>query len=439
MKKLIWGFASLVLATNFAQAQSNTWEVSKGPKLAILTPIRIDIQKAPISPEPLPIPLEEVKEGVQDEQNDQVKIKTFTKSFAMDAGDKMNLSNKYGDVLIKIWDKREVKVEVEIKASSSQNGEAQRLLDETSIEAGKTGDLISFKTNMGNRDGNYGSRFRNGKMVWKREVKVNYVVYMPASNSLSMSTQYGNMTMGNFSGPLYAKVQYGNFTAGSLNSNNNYISVQYGKADVEEVNVATIKQQYGSGLTIGTVGTLDLNAQYVGVNIQKIRGNAIVKQQYGSGLTIGSVDNLELDAQYANVTLGTINGNANVKQQYNNISISSVNKLNLKAEYANVKVGSLKGDGSFKLSYNKLNIDNVAVGCRNLAIDADYAGVALGFGTGYHADFDLKTEYGKFKSGPAVYRTVQDEDNKKQYSGKIGNGGASKINIKTDYGSVTFN
>ena len=439
MKKLIWGLASLVLATNFAQAQSNTLEVSKGPRLAVLVPLSVDVQTAPVSPEPLPIPQDEVTKGVQDEQNDQVKSKNFTKSFAMDAGDKMNLSNKYGDVLIKIWDRREVKVEIEIKVSSSQNGEAQRLLDETSIEAGKAGDLISFKTIMGNRDGNYGSRFRNGKMVWKREVKVNYVVYMPASNSLSMSTQYGNMTMGNFSGPLYAKVQYGNFTAGSLNSNNNYISVQYGKADVEEVNVATIKQQYGSGLTIGTVGTLDLNAQYVGVNIQKIRGNATVKQQYGSGLTIGAVDNLELDAQYVNVTLGTINGNANVKQQYNSISISSVNKLNVKAEYANVKLGNLKGDGSFKLSYNKLNIDNVGAGCRNLAIDADYAGVTLGFGTGYHADFDLKTEYGKFKSGPAVYKTVLDEDNKKQYSGKIGNGGASKINIKTDYGSVTFN
>ncbi|NQX41837.1 hypothetical protein SAMN05421820_109103 [Pedobacter steynii] len=439
MKKLIWGVMSLVLATNFAQAQSNGWEGNKGVKLAILTPLRIDLQTAPISPEPLPVPLDGAQEGVQDDQSDPVRTKTFSKSFAMGASDKLNLSNKYGDVLIKIWDKREVRVDVEIKAYSSQNGEAQRLLDETTIEAGKTGDLISFKTNMGNRDGNYGSRVRNGKIVWKREVKVNYVVYMPTSNCLSMSTQYGNMTMGNFSGPLYAKVQYGNFTAGNLNSNNNYISVQYGKADVEEVNVATIKQQYGSGLTIGTVGTLDLNAQYVGVNIQKIRGNATVKQQYGSGLTIGSVDNLELDVQYANVTLGTINGNANVKQQYNNISISSVNKLNLKAEYANVKLGSLKGDGSFKLSYNKLNIDNVGAGCRNLSIDADYAGVALGFGTGYHADFDLKTEYGKFKPGPAVYRTVQDEDNKKQYSGKIGNGGASKINIKTDYGSVTFN
>ncbi|RQO67850.1 hypothetical protein DBR43_25405 [Pedobacter sp. KBW06] len=439
MKKLIWGLASLVLATNFAQAQSNVLEGSKGPKLAVLTPLRGDLQGAPISPEPLPVPLDQLKEVVQDDQNDGARSKTFSKSFAMDSGDKLNLSNRYGDVQIKIWDKREVRVDVDIKTYSSQDGEAQRLLDETTIEAGKSGDMISFKTNMGNRDGNYGSRFRNGKMVWKREVKVNYVVYMPASNSLSMSTQYGNMTMGNFSGPLYAKVQYGNFTAGSLNSNNNYISVQYGKADIEEINVATIKQQYGSGLTLGTVGTLDLNAQYVGVDIKKIRGNAVIKQQYGQGLTLGSVDNLELDAQYVNVTVGTINGNATVKQQYNNISIAAVNKLVIKGQYANVKVGTLKGDGNFKVGYNKLIIDQVNSGCRNLIIDADYAGVSLGFGSGYHADFDVKTNYGKFKSGPAVYKAIVDEDNTKQYSGKIGNGGNAKISIKADYGSVSFN
>lgn len=439
MKKLIWGLASLLLATNFAQAQSNTWEGSRGPKLAILAPVKVDIQMAPVSPEPLPVPVDEVQEGVQDDQNDPVRTKTFSKSFAMDGSDKLNLSNKYGDVLIKIWDKREVRVDVEIKAYSSQNGEAQRLLDETTVEAGKTGDLISFKTNMGNRDGNYGSRVRNGKIVWKREVKVNYVVYMPASNSLSMSTQYGNMTMGNFSGPLYAKVQYGNFTAGNLNSNNNYISVQYGKADVEEINVATIKQQYGSGLSLGTVGTLDLNAQYAVVDIKKIKGNAVIKQQYGQGLNVGSVDNLDLDAQYVNVAVGTVNGNATVKQQYNSIAIASVNKLNIRGEYANVKVGNLKGDGTFRVGYNKLIIDNVLTGCKSLIINADYATVSLGFGSGYHADFDVKTNYGGFRPGPASSRTISDEDNSRQYSGKIGNGGASKITIKADYGSVSFN
>ncbi|SHG73924.1 hypothetical protein [Pedobacter caeni] len=437
MKKLILGLASLGLAANFAQAQSSVWEGSKGPKLAVVAPVRTDLQTAPISPEPLP--LDQAQEGIQDDQNDPARSKTFSKSFPMDASDKLNLSNKYGDVLIRIWDKREVKVDVEIKAYSSQDGDAQRLLDETSIEAGKTGDVVSFRTIMGNRDGNYGSRVRNGKVVWKREIKVNYVVYMPASNSLSMSTQYGNMTMGNFSGPLYAKVQYGNFTAGSLNSNNNYISVQYGKADVEEVNVATIKQQYGSGLNIGTVGTLDLNAQYVGVNIKKVKGNATIKQQYGQGLNLGSVDNLDLDAQYANVTIGTINGNATIKQQYNNISITSVNKLVIKGQYANVKLGSLKGDGTFKVAYNKLIIDQVTSGCRNLMIDADYAGVSLGFGSGYHADFDVRTSYGGFKPGPASSRTISDDDNTKQYSGKIGNGGGAKISIKADYGTVSFN
>ncbi|PIH00636.1 hypothetical protein CS542_03835 [Pedobacter sp. IW39] len=35
---------------------------------------------------------------------------------------------------------------------------------------------------------------------------------------------------------------------------------------------AVVKQQYGSGLTIGAAGTLDLNAQYVTVRINTIRG-----------------------------------------------------------------------------------------------------------------------------------------------------------------------
>ena len=122
-------------------------------------------------------------------------------------------------------------MDVDIKVYSKDEQDAERLLDQTVIEAGKNGDQISFKTNFGMRGGKYGSKVKDGKTIWRREVKMNYVVYMPASNALILSNQYGNVNMGNFSGVLTAKVQYGDFTAGNLNSAENYLDVQYGKTN----------------------------------------------------------------------------------------------------------------------------------------------------------------------------------------------------------------
>jgi hypothetical protein len=372
-----------------------------------------------------------------DQDDDAVRVRNLTKTFPAERSDKINLSNQFGSMVIKVWDRKEVKIDISIRVNSSNEKRAQEFLDQVNIDAEKTGGQITCRTEI-DRDNNWLGRNKQA------EVKVSYVAYVPSSNALTVSQQFGNMTIGDYSGPLSATVQYGNLIAGKLSDDNNYISLQYGKGDIEELNKATIKQQYGSGLTIGTVAELTLNAQYAAVNITTIRGNAVIKQQYGSGLKIGSVNNLELTAQYANVDIGNIKGAATIKQQYNSIQIESAGKLSLKAQYAGVTIGSLKGDGDIGISYNQFNVAELGAGCKNLNINSTYANVSLGFATSYSGEFMVQKSYGNFKySSNTKVRLSDDsdEDNhstSKTYVGKIGNGGTSNIVVKANYGSVSF-
>jgi hypothetical protein len=370
-----------------------------------------------------------------------MRSKTFSKGFAVDQSDKIVLSNLYGSIQIKVWDRKEIQVDVDIKAYGNTDQDAQKLLDEVSIEASKSGDQVSYRTRMDQEQRNWGSGSRNGKK-WRREVRINYIVSMPAANALTLSQNYGSVTMGDLSGALYAKVQYGNFNAQNLSNTNNYVSVQYGNCNIQSLNGAVIKQQYGSAVTIGTVNTLDLNAQYAGVKITTIKGNANIKQQYGSGVTIGSVDNLNLNAQYANINVSTIKGNANIDQQYNNLSIGSVGKLNLKSQYTSVTVGALNGDGNFDMEYNKLSIAEISNACKALNVDGQYVGISLGFSNNYNADLDVHTNYASFKYADRVtarlLNDTKDYSSSKDYSGKIGNGSGATVKIKSDYGSVTI-
>jgi len=373
------------------------------------------------------------------EKEDPMRSKSVSKTFALDNSDKIVLANQYGSITIKIWDRKEIKADIDMRAYSNNEEDVQKLLEGITIEAGKSGDQVVVKTKM-DQKGNWGSGSRFGKR-WRREVKVDYVVYMPASNSLTMSQNYGNITMGDLSGPLYAKVQYGNFSAQNLSNISNYISVQYGNSNILSVNKAVIKHQYGSGLNIVTAGTLDVDAQYAAVTLATIKGNAVIKQQYGAGLTIGAVENLELDAQYTSVKLGNIKGNAKIGQQYNNLSIGTVGNLELNAQYTGAEIGILRGNGKFDMQYNKLSIGEVGTGCRALNIDAGYLNISLGFSADYDADLDVHTSYAGFSYGDkvSVKRTGNTEDsNSKTYTGKIGKGGGAAVKIKSDYGSVTI-
>lgn len=379
----------------------------------------------------------------QSQEDDQTgRSKTFSKTFTADQSDKINLSNQYGSILIKTWDRKEVKADVQIAAYSNNDSDAQKLLDEVNIEATKSGDQISFTTTIEDNHGNWGSGTRNGRK-WRREVKVNYVVYMPASNPLNVSQQYGNVTMADFSGPVNAKVQYGNFKAGNLSSASTNLSVQYGNTDVLQMNRATIKQQYGSGLTIGTVGTLNLSAQYAKTDIKTVTGEAVIKQQYGDGLTLGTVGQLTLNAQYTKVRIQSVKRNTNaIKIQYGGLDIGSIDNLNLSAQYTGVSIGNLAGDCNFNVQYNNLNVQHVTEACKRLIVDAQYVKVALNFADNYNANVDVQTSYAGFTHGSTVAaRQVGSDDDgssTKIYSGKIGNGSSNYVKVKSAYGNVSF-
>lgn len=345
------------------------------------------------------------------EQDDTpVKAKTFSKAFGVDRGDKINLNNQFGSITIKTWDKNEIKVDVDMKAYAKTDDEAQKLIDDVSISATKTGDLVSYKTEMGERNGNWGSSVKNGKTIWRREVKVHYTVYMPANNSLSASQQYGNITMGDFAGPTSIKVQYGNLLAGNLTNTNNYISIQYGKGEVKDMGGAQIKHQYGSGITLGTISnTLNLDAQYTSVKIAAVKGATSIKHQYGNGTTIGSVSGA----------------------------------LNVNTQYCGIKIGTLRGNLTSKAQYGNVTIDEIEAG-KDVDVDAQYTAVKLGFANNYNGDFEVKTSYASFNYGDNVTAKREGGDDRgysstKNYTGQIGKGGNAKVMVKLQYNGLSFN
>lgn len=345
----------------------------------------------------------------QDEQDDTpMKAKTFSKSFAIDKSDKVNLSNQYGSITVKTWSKNEIKVDVDMKAFAKTAEEAQKLIDDLSIEATKAGDLVTFKTERGDRNGNWGSSVKNGKTIWRREIKVHYVVYMPANNSLTASQQYGNITIDDFTGPTSLKLQYGDLIAGNLSNTNNYVSIQYGKGTVKDMGGATIKHQYGSGITIASVGNLDVNAQYTAVKIGSVKGTATIKHQYGGGTTIGT---------------------------------ASGGSINVNTQYAPIKIANLNSNLISRAQYSKVMVDDIEAG-KDIDVDAQYTSVNLGFATNYTADFDVKTQYGGFSYGNNVTAKKDDDgrnySSNKNYTGQIGKGGGAKVVVKTQYNSVTF-
>lgn len=238
------------------------------------------------------------------------KVKTYSKSYAVDANDKLEISNKYGRVTVNTWNKNEIKVDVQIKGIARDDGTAQKMIDAISIADSKDGNVISFKTNFGgnNNSNSIWSLFNNRNDRHKAEV--NYTIYMPSKNALEIDNRYGATELPDFDGKVEINSAYGSFSAKALTHTGNEINVKYGSASIESLNSAELSVGYGS-LELGSVDKLNADVHYSSVKIGKIKTSGNIDARYAGGVQIDDLDknftSFTANASYSSIKVGLNN------------------------------------------------------------------------------------------------------------------------------------
>jgi hypothetical protein len=235
----------------------------------------------------------------------QERVKNYSKSYSVDGNDKLAIDNKYGRVTINTWNKSEVKVDIQIKGTASDDETAQKLVDGISISDSKNGDVVSFRTNFGSGNSSVWNLFNN--MNDRHRAEVNYTVYMPSTMSLDLRNRYGAVVLPSLSGKVVIDNAYGSLVAKALTNPSNEFNFHYYEVNIEEVKGCDLNLSYGS-LKLGTVGRLDANVNYAPIDIEKLNSAGTINARYGGGVKIGEISkalkNLDIDSKYSSVNIG---------------------------------------------------------------------------------------------------------------------------------------
>lgn len=237
-----------------------------------------------------------------------LKIKKISKTFSSNTNDVLYIENSYGKIEINTWNKNEIKVDVEVKAYAETSDEAEKLLDDVSINAAKTANQVVFKTLIAtkNKSNNWLTMsFWGGGNNEKEKVEISYTVFMPSKTALNLKTNYNNVVLPNLQGDINLSMNYGDLTAGYLNSKTN-IRSNYTQLKLNGCNDALINANYGA-IKIGQTKNINANLNYCSVDLGKLSGNATLKMNYSSGFRISSFDqnfeSLNINANYSSINL----------------------------------------------------------------------------------------------------------------------------------------
>ncbi|WP_425075595.1 hypothetical protein [Psychroserpens sp. S379A] len=328
------------------------------------------------------------------------KEKTIKKEFSVTSNATLKIDNSYGNIDIVTYEGSTINIEVLIKTNGNDIDKVVDKLNNIDVEFSASSSSVMAKTIFNKEKSKSWWNWGKNNNI---NMSINYIIKLPITNNVDLSNDYGSITLDKLEGRAEISCDYGKITTKELMADHNDIKFDYtSNSYFEYIKSGSINADY-SGFTVGMAKSLNINADYTSSEVE-VAENISYNCDYGS-LKINNINNVEGNGDYLTLRLGTVHKN-----------------VSLKADYGSIKIA--------KMTENAGNID----------IESDYCGITIGYDTAYAFNFDIDLEYASLRNSEGFEFTKKRiESSDKYYQGyyKSSNSG-NMINIKTEYGSVTF-
>ena len=166
-----------------------------------------------------------------------------------------------------------------------------------------------------------------------------------------------------------------------------------------------------------------------------------VKNQFGAMIIPDYRGEATIESQFGSLTTGKITNNKKISVGFGHADIGQVNNGKIDIQYSKGNINKLVGDVDAKFQFCgaiKIMVDN---DIKSLDIDNSYSTLYLDLNKNLSASYNISTSFGSFKNKSDFKIDGGNDESKKRdystsrYSGSSGSG-ASKVNVKSSFGSV---
>ena len=311
-------------------------------------------------------------------------------------GTELSITNKYGDLEIKNWEKDSVSIKVTITIETTSEEKANSLFDNIDINMNKFGNSITAKTEMSHK-------FKTGK-----KFSIDYEVFMPEYIKLDVSNKFGNIYINTLREKATINLSYGNLHGESFfypeEKPVSTINLSYAKATIDECNRTKLTLKY-SKMNIGTSKALVVVSRY-------------------SKLHLDNNETVIADSKYDAFNILNTNTFLVTMGQYSDFRIDNVNKnLELNLRYGNCKIDNVSKD------FESIKVDNQYVASR----------ISIEEGASYSLEAETKYCGINYPDDAQVIEKIVD-NSETSLKVIVGNSSApkGKVKISSKYGNVSL-
>jgi hypothetical protein len=294
--------------------------------------------------------------------------KVIVKEFSTNPGTTLNISNKYGKIVIHTWQKNEVKATITITGFGKSVEEATSIVNMVDISVGNSGNNASLQTVYNPSSGSKWFSWGNKKDS-KDYVNIDYDVYVPERLAkLAMDNNFGDVITDVLSFPTSISMNYCNY-------------------DIKEAEKQLdISMNYCDRGRIGKAESVTIRANY-------------------SNLKSDAISSLVTKSNYCEYTLGNVN-NLNTSGNYDEYTVNRVGSFKGSNTYTDFRIAEVQTAISSKLVYGDFSAKTLGTGFKNGEFNLTYSDLKIGVPQRLALQINLQLNRGDVRTGELSLKNI---------------------------------
>jgi hypothetical protein len=300
-------------------------------------------------------------------QGDTEFKRIVSKDFNVNSGAQLNVSNKYGKIIVHTWAKNQVKATIVIKGFGKNNSEAQEIANAVDIQSNADPGNVTLKTSYTGEKG--GKWFWSGNKDSKDYVNIDYELYVPQSlGMLALENSFGDVITDQL--PFATRMRL------------NYCFYAIKEASK----------------------TLELDMNYCSKGRIDKAGDLMIKANY-SDVRCEVVGKLDTKSNYCEYYIGDL-GSLVVKSNYSDYKIRQLGSINATCNYSDFNVSSLQDRADLKLVYSDVEMKDVGSSFKGGSMNLTYSDLTMSLSTKVALKLDVNLNYGDLETGDLPLKNV---------------------------------
>ncbi len=337
--------------------------------------------------------------------------KVIKKEFSISARGMVSLSNKYGNIEVKAWNREAVKIETVILVRASGEAAAQRVFSRIEPVFKNGPDYVEAETRIGPQKKEW--------WAWKQEeddFSISYKVFMPPGARLAASNKYGDLYVSGISGRAELAVRYGHLSAEGLRSESEAV-LEYGTGMIQHAGRLKARLERAR-LIIEDAGRVEVESRYSIVQMNKV----------GEAVTLTKYDTYEVEdaGRFAN------------KGEFDQIYIRSAREVSVESRLTQLSVGSVSENLRLRIDSSGVQVNSVGRHFKAVDLAGKFTDFQIGIEQGAAYQVNAVADFAGIRY-PGNLRVIYEKEQgaNHELQGQAGEGEAPRrLRARLSYGAL---